>query len=212
MSDCILINQKTYGVTKVNGKKRLAHRVAYCESKGISIEEIDGLMVLHSCDNPRCVNPSHLRIGSHADNMMDRNSRLRTSKGTMHAMHRIDEQTVNLIRDDYVGKRRGMSLAEVSKKYGISKTQCYRIVNGEAWKHISSLRRPDQQVNSNGWSRARLKIVSTCTDKNILLEDIAAELGVIRRTLNNRMQKGLSEHDASIIAKITGLSMNEIID
>lgn len=211
MSDCILIKQKTYGVTKVDGKKRLAHRVAYCKSKGISIEEIDGLMVLHSCDNPRCINPMHLRLGSHADNMMDRNSRLRTSKGTLHAMHKIDEKTVNAIRDDYVGKRRGMSLAEISKKYGISKTQCYRIVNGESWKHISSLSRTDQQVNGFGWSSARLKIVSTCTDKKIRLEDIAAELGVIRRTLNNRMQKGLSEHDACVIAKITGLNVDEII-
>jgi hypothetical protein len=54
-----------------------AHRIAYEACKG---EIPEGMHVLHSCDNPRCCNPDHLRVGTHADNMADREARGRTWK------------------------------------------------------------------------------------------------------------------------------------
>ena len=64
-----------YGVTKHNGKLRLAHRVYYERAKG---PIPDGYVVHHRCENPPCVNPSHLSLGTVADNNRDRENKGRT--------------------------------------------------------------------------------------------------------------------------------------
>lgn len=57
-----------------DGKKRLAHRVSYAEYVG----DPSGKIVMHACDTPACVNPDHLRLGSHRDNAVDATRKLRT--------------------------------------------------------------------------------------------------------------------------------------
>ena len=60
---------KGYGTFGFEGRVHKAHRVAYILAFG---EVPNGAHVLHSCDNPHCVNPSHLRPGTHTDNMQDK--------------------------------------------------------------------------------------------------------------------------------------------
>lgn len=73
---------KGYGRLIVNRRSVRAHRVAYEITRG---PIPDGMMVLHSCDNPRCVNPDHLRTGTAADNWADVIARNRRSPNQMRA-------------------------------------------------------------------------------------------------------------------------------
>lgn len=63
---------KGYGQIKAEGRVMRAHRLAFELVKG---EVPEGLFVLHSCDNPLCCNPKHLRVGTHQDNMDDKTAR-----------------------------------------------------------------------------------------------------------------------------------------
>lgn len=69
-----------YGVKWYAGRTHRAHRLAYCVANNVTIESLKGLVVRHKCDNPPCVNPKHLEIGTHADNNKDRASRGRSAK------------------------------------------------------------------------------------------------------------------------------------
>lgn len=58
-----------YGVLRINGRNELVHRLSFEIQNGKQIK--DGLFVLHKCDNPRCAEPTHLFLGTQADNMQD---------------------------------------------------------------------------------------------------------------------------------------------
>lgn len=68
------LNGSGYGYAKINGKVWLAHRYSYQAVKG---DIPSGFEVMHSCDNPACINPQHLSLGSHVDNMNDMHAKER---------------------------------------------------------------------------------------------------------------------------------------
>jgi len=72
-------NEHGYGVIRSDeGRTMLAHRAAYEVHRG---PIPDGMHVLHRCDNPPCCDPGHLWIGTHIDNMRDRDAKGRTLRG-----------------------------------------------------------------------------------------------------------------------------------
>lgn len=71
-----------YGAITDRGKPMSAHRAAWIMYNG---QIPDGLLVCHKCDNPRCVNPAHLFLGTHQDNMDDRTAKNRQSQGIKHS-------------------------------------------------------------------------------------------------------------------------------
>jgi len=118
-----------YGLFKIQGLTQRAHRLAY----QLSRHNIpDGLFVLHSCDNPPCVNPKHLFIGTHQDNMNDmkRKGRLPNRIGENNYNAKLSKIQVEEMRQL---KAAGVTYQELMKIYGISNGQVSNIITGKNW-------------------------------------------------------------------------------
>lgn len=67
-----------YAIARWGGQRVLRHRLAYAQHHNLSLDQISSVVVRHTCDNPRCINPEHLLIGDQSDNMRDKAERRRT--------------------------------------------------------------------------------------------------------------------------------------
>jgi hypothetical protein len=126
------ITDKGYGNIDVNGKMVGAHRVSW----EIHFGKIpDGMHVLHSCDNKRCVNPRHLFLGTNLDNMRDKVLKGRQPNGRMIWQAKLSDSDIPKIRELYsTGEYSHRKLAEM---FGLSSHSSIRkIINGTAWKHV----------------------------------------------------------------------------
>ena len=93
-------NKAGYGVVGYRGKQRLAHRVAYVERHGMTLVDIEGLVIMHTCDNPPCVNTDHLVLGTQAENlqdMTDKGRRAASNSGKTHCKqgHEYNEENTS---------------------------------------------------------------------------------------------------------------------
>lgn len=117
---------------KRSGKTVSAHRMALALSLGHEIPS--DRMVLHSCDNPPCVNPAHLRMGTCAENHEDAKSRNRTLVGSRNPKARLTEGDVMAIR---LLLADGRSRVSIARDFGVSYSLIDGIANGRRWKHVS---------------------------------------------------------------------------
>lgn len=88
----------------------------------------EGMMLLHSCDNGICVNPDHLRPGTHQDNMRDMTERKRSCIGQKHGLSKLTAEQVEAVRNDTRLQR------VIAAEYGIKQPAVSRIKNGKRWK------------------------------------------------------------------------------
>ena len=119
-----------YGMIKhKNGKQIKAHRFSWMLYKG---EIPDNLFVLHRCDNRLCVNPEHLFLGTHQDNMDDMvaKGRLPAHRGENNGFAKLTASQVIKIRSD------GRSQSKIAADYGIAQTQVSHIKLRKQWTHI----------------------------------------------------------------------------
>ena len=120
-----------YGSMKINKQNIRAHRFSYELHYG-KIPE--GLVVMHSCDQPSCVNPYHLSVGTHADNTRDKINKNRQPRGSSIFNSLITEEEVIQIKNDL---NKGMKQIEISKKYQIAYHIICDIKTGRSWKHVN---------------------------------------------------------------------------
>jgi len=116
-------NERGYGWLKDNKKNIRAHRFSYAQYKNNGQPIPNNLCVCHHCDNPGCVNPNHLFLGTQADNMRDRDRKGRGFKPN-NKKHTDDE--VIKIRSDYAS---GLSQDKVAKLNNAAQATVNRIVN-----------------------------------------------------------------------------------
>jgi len=122
---------------KGRGRHYKAHRVAAWLWKGFDLDS--EMHVLHHCDNPACVNPDHLYIGTNVENGRDRSVRRRCRvphpRGQGEANHNA-VLTDAIVRDIKARVRSGERQHLLAKKYGISQAHVSRLVRGKSWAHV----------------------------------------------------------------------------
>mgnify|MGYP003659950573 CR=1 FL=1 len=112
------------------GKQLKTHRVAVMLD-GRDIPE--GMLVMHSCDNPPCCNPSHLTIGTDADNHRDRNIKGRQAKGVKNGRSKLTEDDVRDIRCRLTNLESKLSIA---RRYCVDPKSIRLIESGKNWGHV----------------------------------------------------------------------------
>lgn len=120
------------------GQRLYMHRLAYEEAYGPIPPNTE---VCHRCDNPACVRPDHLFLGTQADNMADmiakgRNdtSGITQHRGEQHPLARLTESSVREIRTLVNG---GLSHAKVAKRFSVSRPTVTAIMSGRIWSHVT---------------------------------------------------------------------------
>ena len=127
-----------YGQLGVGDNIAYAHRVAWELTHGpIPV----GLVICHHCDNPSCVNPAHLFLGTYTDNLRDcmakgrfRNAgTMRLQLGERNGNRKLTTQAVLEIRARCVDRA---SIAALARQYGVAECTIRRVASREAWAHV----------------------------------------------------------------------------
>lgn len=121
----------SYGVMKVRGKTVRAHRASFEAFRGVIPP---GLFVCHTCDNPGCVNPIHLFLGSPDDNVQDCKSKNRHAAGERHSRHILNVDIVRAIRRLYRPWSRRSGMNALAKKYGVAIGLISDVIHQKRWK------------------------------------------------------------------------------
>ena len=118
-----------YGVVTIKRQMYYAHRVSYMLHYGTIP---DGMYVMHTCDNPMCVNPKHLKLGTPLDNIKDCKEKGRLAVGQNHGRSKLKNDDVQKIRqlDNF------MSRAEIARLFKCCPSTVSAILNGKIWKSL----------------------------------------------------------------------------
>jgi hypothetical protein len=119
-----------YGALGAMGKRHMAHRLFYA----IQVAEIPiGMQVLHRCDNRPCINPKHLFLGTHSDNMADKKAKNRQwrNPGQLNGRAKLTEADIEVIRSSS-----GVRQRDLAEKFGVAQSLICMIRSGQRWGHI----------------------------------------------------------------------------
>lgn len=121
------LTKNGYGAFYLGGRNHLASRVAWILTYGPIPR---GKCVCHHCDNPPCVNPSHLFVGTRAENSADMVRKRRNPRGAKKPLAKLTEKKIRLIRDDPRPQR------AIAKDFGVCQASIHRIKARKNWPHV----------------------------------------------------------------------------
>ncbi len=116
-----------YGRVTIAGKGQYTHRVAFTLAKGAIPT---GIEVCHSCDNPACINPDHLFLGTHAENMRDCAKKRRYAFGEKNGWVKLTADSVAEIRRQSAN---GVPQRSIAAKHGITQSCVSKIIRNVRW-------------------------------------------------------------------------------
>lgn len=125
-------NGKGYGTLWVSGSQCLAHRLSYELNNGPIPRNHH---ICHSCDNPGCVNPSHLFTGTNYENAIDKvnKGRLVKSVGSNNGFAKLTPNKIRAIRS---ARNSGKTTVQIADEFGIGTSHVSKIVLRQIWRHI----------------------------------------------------------------------------
>ena len=130
-------NGTGYGKFYVGGEgnpQKYAHRISWIVENG---DIPEGLFLCHKCDNPKCVNPTHLFLGTQSENMKDASRKGRCKPSYIHGeacgRGKLKEEDIPIIKDMI---RSGVSMNVIAKKYEVTKQSIFHIKTGRNWSWI----------------------------------------------------------------------------
>lgn len=121
-----------YGATKINDKLTLVHRYSWESANG---PILGGLDVCHHCDNPPCINPEHLFLGTDQDNKDDCVRKFRQAYGERNGRAILTEVDVAEIRQRFAAG--GITYRQLGNEYGVCRSQIEKIVTRKMWSHVA---------------------------------------------------------------------------
>ncbi len=133
------VDQFGYGTIAVRGRTKKAHRLAWEVAFGPlpKIGGHHGAVIRHRCNQPCCVNPHHLMVGSQRDNLRDMSEAGRSTRGEKSHLAVLTEADVReILRMVASGEKQRV----VGARFGVTQTNISAIVCGISWRHISGER------------------------------------------------------------------------
>lgn len=134
-----------YATVRHSGSSKLLHRVVYAKHRGISLKDIDGILVRHLCNNSICRNPLHLAAGSYHDNWTDAKladrTKLGSFKGGVHGERKpnaiLTEEQVRAARAEFVPWNKEHGATALARRYGVTLSAMHDALSGRKWRHVA---------------------------------------------------------------------------
>ena len=123
-------NVTGYPVININRVEMRLSRFIYAKTHKITLESMQGLVVMHTCDNPKCINPDHLILGTNYDNSQDMKRKMRQMHGEGHYRAILKESDIGPIR------KSKLTCKELGRIYGISASAIRSVKLRRNWKYV----------------------------------------------------------------------------
>ena len=109
------------------------HRKVMADKLGLGLADIADKVVMHKCDNPRCINPAHLELGTQRTNQHDKVIKGRQAKGELHGRSVLNDSDAAFIRKHYRKYSREFSAPALARRFGVHSSTVYKVLYGWNW-------------------------------------------------------------------------------